>query len=384
MKVKQLGLLIISALLLLSCSNEGKKEKKAEKSFEVKQVSIEDKLYFNGTIQPLSEYSLSSTTEAVIEKVYVQYGQWVKKGEIILSLNSSALQKQYSDTLTEYLKAKDNFNVVQSKFEGTTSLWQAGLIARNNYLSEKSNLDNARINLMQASNRLLSLLKKMDGEAQEMHDDLYDLSFEQFDKVRNALHEQHNMINIRAPVSGILLYPTKSNSDSSKNLIPGHAVKSDEVIGFIGDLNGLRIEVDVPEVDIDKVHPGMKASIRGASFGQQSLIGQVISVNSQASENASSGLPSFKAMIEVKSLSQLQKQQIKVGMSASVELISDKQQGLLVPLDAIKQQDEQLFVEVEDKNSGKRHRQLIHTGSAHDNMIVVQSGLKAGDLIRYG
>ncbi|WP_232220322.1 efflux RND transporter periplasmic adaptor subunit [Legionella tunisiensis] len=87
-------------------------------------------LYFSGTIQPLQESTLTSPMDAIVETMHYHYGQLVKKGDIVVTLNSTDLQRQYNDTLTEYLKAKDNFTVAKAKFIGTQELWDAGLLSK--------------------------------------------------------------------------------------------------------------------------------------------------------------------------------------------------------------------------------------------------------------
>ena len=42
--------------------------------------------------------------------------------------------------MTDYLKAKDSDTIAKAKFTGTQDLWGSGLLSKNNYLSEKSNV----------------------------------------------------------------------------------------------------------------------------------------------------------------------------------------------------------------------------------------------------
>ncbi len=76
------------------------------------------------------------------------------------------------------------------------------------------------------------------------------------------------------------------------------------------------MEIDVPEIDIDKIRPGMQATISGVAFGRHQLKGKLVAVNAQASNTSTGGLPSFTAVVEVNSLTPEQQSWIKVGMSA--------------------------------------------------------------------
>ena len=371
-------LIIITASLLISCGSDNSQKNKVVQNYTVKLEPVHKTLHFSGSIKPLHESTITSPMDAAVETMHYHYGQWVKKGDIVFTLNSNELQKQYNDILTEYLKAKDSFTVAKAKFTGTQELWDAGLISKNNYLSEKSSLATARVSLMQATKKLSEMLEKMDdGSAQN----LSSLSIAQFDKVRQALTSNHNLIHLKAPTDGVVLYPPKASDDKTVKLSVGSAVKSGQVLALVGDLRGISVEIDIPEIDIDKLHSGMSASITGIALGKQVLKGELVAVNAQASNTGNGGLPSFSAVVEVKALDETQRSLIKVGMSASIEIVIDSDKQLLVPIAAVKQEKGNSVVKV--KNSEGAKTRIITTGTALADKVVIASGLQAGDVVVY-
>lgn len=367
------------ALLLLSCGGHSKEKKSTQNTYEVKPKALHKTLHFTGTVQPLKESTLTSPMEAVVETMNFHYGQMVKKGDVILTLNSTELQKLYNDTLTDYLKAKDSYTIAKAKFNGTQELWDAGLLSKNNYLSEKSGLDTARVTLMQASRKLSEMLEKLDDGNSK---NISSLSLSDFEKVQKALTSNHNLIHLKAPNDGILLYPPKIGEEKSNRITVGSALKAGQVIGLVGDLKGISIEIDVPEVDIDKIRPGMKATVSGIAFGKHQLHGKLVAVNAQASNSSTGGLPSFTAVVEVNSLTAEQQPWIKVGMSAAIELNVDTDNQLLVPIAAIKREQGQSVVHLQ-LAQGSTERRIITTGPAQADTVVIESGLKAGDVVLY-
>ncbi|HAT6978762.1 TPA: HlyD family efflux transporter periplasmic adaptor subunit [Legionella pneumophila] len=371
---------IVSLILMLaSCGGSDKPQTTSLKTYEVKPQPLHKTLHFTGTVQPLRESSLTSPMEAVVETMHFHYGQMVKKGEIVLTLNSNELQKQYNDTLTDYLKAKDSYSIAKAKFVGTEELWNAGLISKNNYLSEKSGLDTARVTLMQATRKLSEMLEKMDDKNTQ---NISNLSLADFDKVRKILTSNHNLIHLKAPSDGIMLYPPKSGEDKNNRVTVGSTIKSGQVIALIGDLNGISVEIDVPEIDIDKIRPGMDATISGVAFGRHQLKGKLVAVNAQASNTSTGGLPSFTAVVEVNSLTPEQQSWIKVGMSASIELNVESNNQLLIPIAAVKREKGSSVVRVQ-LAKGKIQKRMITTGAAQADSVVVESGLKSGDVVVY-
>ncbi|HAT1659734.1 TPA: efflux RND transporter periplasmic adaptor subunit [Legionella pneumophila] len=371
---------IVSLILMLaSCGGSDKPQTTSLKTYEVKPQPLHKTLHFTGTVQPLRESSLTSPMEAVVETMHFHYGQMVKKGEIVLTLNSNELQKQYNDTLTDYLKAKDSYSIAKAKFVGTEELWNAGLISKNNYLSEKSGLDTARVTLMQATRKLSEMLEKMDDKNTQ---NISNLSLADFDKVRKILTTNHNLIHLKAPSDGIMLYPPKSGEDKNNRVTVGSTIKSGQVIALIGDLKGISVEIDVPEIDIDKIRPGMDATISGVAFGRHQLKGKLVAVNAQASNTSTGGLPSFTAVVEVNSLTPEQQSWIKVGMSASIELNVESNNQLLIPIAAVKREKGSSVVQVQ-LAKGKIQKRMITTGAAQADSVVVESGLKSGDVVVY-
>lgn len=368
-------LLVLVLIGLGACSQQQSKPKKqSDSTYTVKKASLHKTLHFNGIIEPISQTSLISPVDAVVERVIHPFGETVKKGETVWVLHSAELQKQYNDSLTEYLKAKDNFLIAKAKFSGTEDLWQSGLVSKNAYLSEKSNVDTQQVNLEQSRNRLTALLKKMDSEQTEA---LSNLNLAEFDKVRSALAVNHQRITLKAPANGLVLYPPKS-SDKDQVLNVGSAVKSGQVVALIGDLSGVRVSIDVPEVDIDQIHRGMKARVTGVALGKEVLEGHVVAVNGQAI-NSTSGLPSFGATIEVKKLTPEQMLRIRVGMSAMIDLAIDQDEALTVPIQAIHQKQGQAMVTVIEND--KQIERPIKTGSAQQDKVVVVSGLRDGERV---
>jgi multidrug efflux pump subunit AcrA (membrane-fusion protein) len=375
--MKKSVIILIVSYFLIGCGGSKPIEKTAIKTVSVKKTAVHKILYFNGVLQPLHESTITSPADAVVESVGFHYGQHIKQGDIVFTLNSSALQQQYNDTLTEYLKAKDNYAISKARFTGTEDLWDSGLISKNNYLSEKSSLNTIRITLVQSTQKLTDMLDKMG----DVSDDITaNLSLAEFDKVRMALTSQHNLIRLKANHHGVLLYPPKAAGDNSNKISVGSTVKSGEVLSLIGDMSGVSVEIDVPEVDIAEIKVGMPAIVRGIALGSRPLVGKVVAVNAQASTNNTGTLPSFTANVEVNHLDAMVRPLIKVGMSATVELAVDSQDKLLVPISAIRQNHGKNVVKIQT-SPNKFRLQPVITGPVQEDQVIIESGLNPGDVV---
>lgn len=362
---------------LTACGQSGSNNKL--KTFEIHTSTVRDVLHFTGTVQPLHEVTLTSPVDGIMESVHYPFGQQVKKGEAVFTLNSASLQKQYNDALTDYLKAKDNFSIAKTKFTGTEDLWKAGLISKNNYMSETSNLNTTHVTLMQALHTLSALLEKS-GDSSA--DKLTELNLADFEKVQHALKMQHHLIQFRAPINGVVLYPPISGDTKSHHLMVGSTVKAGQALALIGDLTGILIEIDIPEVDINKIKPGLPAIVRGVAFFQQELKGTLKTITSQAAVTSTGTLPSFQATVEVTSLNPEQRDWIKVGMSTTVEIAVSHAAQLMVPIAAVHLVHGERFVRIRTPNGSIKEQKVI-TGTATADSVSILEGLKSGDVLIY-
>lgn len=371
-------LISLSFCIILCACNKNENKKTVSNTYTVTKENLHKSLFFTGIFQPINESTLSNPVDGIVENMHFNYGQKVKKDDIVFTLNSEALQREFNVSLTEYLKAKDNWANANSKFQGIQSLWDEGLIAKNNYLSEQSSLKHTHVALIESKNKLASIIEKF-GENNTQ--DIENLSFKDFEQVRKTLDNKHNLLKLKASIDGILLYPPKQTDERNKLTI-GCAVKAGTSMALIGDLSGVKIEIDIPEVDIDKIKVGMSAIIKSTAFPEDTLLGQIISINSQASIS-SSPLPSFSAIVEVRKLTSSQKSWVKVGMSAEIEIPLNMNEKILVPRQAISKINDENFVQVKTA-AGKIENRKIKIQNLEQDKFVVSSGIKAGEKVVLG
>lgn len=368
-------LIFLLCALLTACG--GPPEKSAESKEQVVQASMQEAgetLYFSGEIKPIQEAVVTSPGDATVMQMPFDYGQAVKKDDVLFVIDSKSLQKNYDESLTAYLKAKDALAVQKAKFVGSQKLWDAGLISRNAYEADESSLYSSEMSFIQAKNKLAEIMAE---NHLPYSDALFRLKLSDTDAVKKALDKKTNEVNLKAPISGILLHPPKSDNDKTVRL--GSHIKDGEVVGLIGDLSGFAIEVKVSEVDIDKIKPGLRVTVKGVTFQSTPLQGEVRKVNAQALASSSSGLPQFEATIVVHHIPEKLLHHIRIGMSAEIELSLKQQAHLTIPLSAVYRERNQTYVKL--KQGGKTLVKPVSIGQASAQTVTVISGLKAGDSV---
>jgi len=380
-KLRKLILVGCLSLLSIGC-NKPLASKSTRGDQQVRTLSIEVKaddivLFYKAKIEPIKETNISSPIEAVVKKLQFNYGQSVRKGQLLMVLSSEQLKKDYQEALTAFLKAKAEYHNQNIKSEGIEELWKIQALSKNQYIEEKQQITNYYLTYRQAEQKL----KELAGKTHDLKlEELIGLNIDEIDKIEQALAANTGDMQIIAPNDGIALYPEKPANDTnaSSRILEGTVVKTGQGLLEIGDMSGLALYINVNEININTIKSGQKVSITGVAFPGVTLHGKVKEVDIQAKNNINSGLPTFPVKIEVANITSKDLQTIHVGMSAEVKLIIEQPPSIRIPLNAVSNRDKQTFVKLLDEKN-QIHEVSVVPGNTGINDIAILEGLKAGD-----
>lgn len=141
-------------------------------------------------------------------------------------------------------------------------------------------------------------------------------------------------------------------------------------------------EISLNEIDIAKVKTGQKATITFDALEDLSITGEVAEVDILAA--TTQGVVNYGVKIAFDT----QDERVKPGMSLSASIITDiRQNALLVPNSAVKQQDEISYVQMAEGttsdaiSASNLWNQPVQPGLSSDTMTEIIDGLQEGDLI---
>jgi HlyD family secretion protein len=156
---------------------------------------------------------------------------------------------------------------------------------------------------------------------------------------------------------------------------PGDQVAPGTVAFGLADLSRMLVDVEVSEVDIDRVKVGQDATLTFDAIQDKAYQGKVTEVGQVGV--AVQGVVNFEAEVEVLNPDA----SIKPGMTAAVDIVvTQLEDVLLVPNRAVRVQDGQRVVYV--MRNGKLAQVEITLGVSSDSYSQVLEGdLQAGDLI---
>lgn len=186
-------------------------------------------------MKPYMEVSIGSPVEGIIQMVHVERGDWVSKGQPVVTLEASvekatvalAKAKAEAEAATKSTQAKKAFSA--RKLERATDLYQSNSIA-------KHELDEAQTEKILAETAYLEATEKKYIDELEWH------------RATAAL----NLRTIYSPLNGVVVDRLSS---------PGELAGKTPILK-LAQIHPLRIEVFAPLSLLGKVTPGMKAEVR--------------------------------------------------------------------------------------------------------------------------
>jgi len=192
---------------------------------------------------------------------------------------------------------------------------------------------------------------------------------------------------ILAPCSGVVI---------ARNIRAGELITAVSYYGAgapiitIGDLSTMLVQVNLNEVDIDKVHLGQAVEITADALPKRTFEGRVTRISPASladPQGRSDGIVKFPVEVTVTG----SHAELKPGMTANIEISCQRADRVLwAPNDAIFQKKGKSFVTVvkEQKQKPKTkpvtEDRQITIGLANDARTEIKSGLKQGEQVQLG
>ncbi len=175
-----------------------------------------------------------------------------------------------------------------------------------------------------------------------------------------------DMAHISAPFAGTI---------TMVNIIPGDQVSPGSPAAGLADLKTFFVDVQVSEVDIDKVQAGQPVALTFDAIADKSYTGKVTDIGMTGA--VVQGVVTFEVTVEILDADS----SVKPGMTAGVNILTTEIQGvLLVPNRSVRSQDGERVVYV--VRNGTPTPVIVKLGASSDTQSQVLPGdLKEGDEI---
>lgn len=347
--------------LLISKQVTGNKDAPEMHIAEVEQGNIADSILASGNLVFNTQVQLRSEVTGRVAKVFVEEGESVTEGDILMRLDTTAFESEVARnkavlraTEIDIKHSETRLKNIERQLSRQKELYEVGLAGQEVY----ENLQNARD------------LAKIDIEAKR----------EAYNQAQASLLIAEDRLNksvFRAPMSGLL---ASVNIKEGETVIAGTTNIIGSDLMLVADPSAILAELRVDETDIAGIKLDQHADIYAAAYPNQPFTGKVINIGTSAKNQAGSQGLSFK----VKVLLDATDRQLYAGMSCRAEIATSiAENGLKLPIEAIQKEDDSYFVwKLNADNTVTKT--AVTVGISSDIEQALTSGVTKGDRIVIG
>lgn len=361
---------------------------------------------FSGAIVANESVVIDAPFDGKIKSLHFRYGDMVTAGQDLVGLETSELRLSRNEAEGALLKAVQasaemhdwengpevwrarrslssataDLNDLTRKIEETKELLERGLVARSEYDGLLQQQRSQQASLLSAQDDLAAILARGKGANRRMA--ALDLANAQSRYAK--LNAQLASATIRSPGTGIVVQPAAEKMGGDNGLAKvGMRVAEGQSLGSIVKTGGLGVAFKIDEGDVNSLKIGTPVTVTGAGFGNMALTGKIVSIAGEASTGPGMvpGKAAFNALVALDPLAAEQAQQIRLGMTANISIISyTNPKAIVLPPEAIQGSPPGNTVSVREK-SGAIRQVVVQLGRAAPDGVEIMSGLKTGDIV---
>ena len=306
----------------------------------VEEYTVENTVTATGTIEPVETVEVGTQVSGKVEKIYVDFNDVVKKGQLMAELDKQTLNQSLSRARASLTSAESQLNYAKLTYERTKQLYEANAATLAAYQEAQNAYTQAQ-------------MSKRNAQAS-------------YDQARVDLA----YAEIYSPIDGIVL---------DRAVEVGQTVAASfstpTLFTLANDLTKMQVEADVDEADIGQVKEGQRVTFTVDAYMDEVFNGTVNQIRMKPT--TTSNVVTYTVIIDAPN----PEQKLFPGMTASVTIVTEEQTGLAVPAEAFNfTPDEQVLKAIRkaEKPEGQRlERPMIQEGEKQADHTMVW--LKKGD-----
>lgn len=372
---------------------------KSQKYYEVKKGKFEAVLSCKGEINGLV------ATEITAPKILgdrdlqlwqmkiidlAQDGKNVKKGDFIIQLDASRVMSGMREEQQSLEKEMADLN--NAKIDSTVTLTNMREEIKNALLDLEYN----KIDLEQsvyeseAYQRKAKMIyqKAENGIAKKRRDYLLEQNKLKTRVARSAMWVERRQARIEkfqqamvaaritAPEDGIVIF---GKSWDGKKYSKDDEVSTYEFappIATLPDMSKVISEIYVKEIDISKIKVGDSVRVTFDALADVMIKGTINSIARVGEDHKDFDMKAFKVIIHLDNTNE----GLKPAMSSNNDIIlAQSENAISVPVNSVFKENDTKYVYLKDNDSIRK--QLVKTGIENETAVLIEEGLKEGDLV---
>ena len=284
---------VIIGFIIVNATKSSKKEL-VIRTHVVKEYTVENTVTATGTIEPVETVEVGTQVSGKVEKIYVDFNDVVKKGQLLAELDKLTLNQNVSRAKASLTSSESQLNYAKLTYDRTKQLYEANAATLAAYQEAQNSYTQAQMS------------KK---NAQAAYDQaLVDLSYAE----------------IYSPIDGVVL---------DRAVEVGQTVAASfstpTLFTIAKDLTKMQVEAAVDEADIGQVKIGQRVDFNVDAYTYETFEGTVNQIRMKAT--TTSNVVKYTVIISAPNPDQ----KLFPGMTANVTIITEEETGLAVPAEAL-------------------------------------------------
>jgi RND family efflux transporter MFP subunit len=318
----------------------------------LEREDLSDTVDTTGTLAFSQNGKLYAAYNATVLQINHKVGDQVKKGDLLMVLDSSTLKASWMEAQNTYQKALYDLQLAEKNLTRDQILYKAQAITVDTLETAQNNVDTYRSDVEYDLFTLEKLKVNADGYS--------------------YLSPDHTKLLVKAPFDGVIAWIDVKTGETVK-VASSTSSDSTLLLTMAAD-NSVIVTADVDESEIDKVKPGQKAIVTLNDKAETKLEGTVITVSKIGTTD--NDVVVFTVEIKVA----LPPIKVNSGMTADVTImVKARANRLAIPIKAVVERRGKKMVRVAQ---GSEVVYIpVALGEQVDTNVEVFSGLNEGDQV---
>ena len=315
-------------------------------------TSINTKTVATGKLNPEEEVELKPQIAGIIDKIMVEEGDLVQKGDLIATIRVVPNEQSLVGANSQINSAKLSYDNAKTLYDRNKILFEKGVISKQDFENSQLSLNQANETYRQAQNNY-QIIKKGSlsggGSANT---------------------------SITAQISGTVLEIPVREGDQ---VIESNSFNAGTTVATIADMSKMIFEGKVDEAEVGKISEGKDIKVVLGAINDKDFPAKLTFVAPKGVEENGAVQFTIKADVTVEPSTK-----IRAGYSANAEIGLDAKEKVLVIKESLLQFDrftEKPFVEVKT-GEGTFEKRDVTTGLSDGINVEITEGVKENDEIK--
>ena len=356
-KYVKIALLVLVAIIFLGTFGFlYQKSQPVTKLYEVMEVTtgnLEKTTIATGKIEPRDEILIKPQISGIIETVYKEAGETVKKGEVIAKVKVIPELGTLNSAESRVRLAEINARQSETDFSRMKKLYEEKLISSEEFEKSEVTVNQVREELQTARDNLQIVKEGITQNSASFSSTL-----------------------IRSTIDGLILdVPIKEGN----SVIMSNTFNDGTTIATVADMNDLIFRGNIDETEVGRLHEGMPVKITLGALQDMEFEAELEYISPKGVEENGANQFEIKAAISVPD-----SVTVRSGYSANAEIVLQQAKGVVnVPESCVEFSGDTTFVYLLTQSEPQQFtRQQVTVGMSDGIQIEIKHGLKEGEKVR--